>query len=146
MAHFHWRAIFLALTLVTLVLLFGMLKLASAPRARHDSTPQPSWLTLLPFCGMALANGAIYPIVVSSALAPFPQATGKAAGLQNLLQLGLCFLASLIVSAGLQQALLHTTLVMVATVILAWAGFLWQRSASAQSDIAHASRPCEDNC
>ncbi|MBK4771209.1 MAG: Bcr/CflA family multidrug efflux MFS transporter [Pantoea sp. Morm] len=247
MAHFHWRAIFLALTLVTLVLLFGTLKLASAPRARHDSTPQPSWLTLLatriysgnvliyaacsasffawltgspfilaaaglspadiglsyipqtiafllggfgcrallnrfqgaqllpwllmiyslsilglfavalittpplvalllPFCGMALANGAIYPIVVSSALAPFPQATGKAAGLQNLLQLGLCFFASLIVSAGLQQALLHTTLVMVATVILAWAGFLWQRSASAQSDIAHASRPCEDNC
>jgi len=47
MAHFHWRAIFLALTLVTLVLLFGTLKLASAPRARHDSAPQPGWLTLL---------------------------------------------------------------------------------------------------
>lgn len=108
------------------------------------STP-PLFALLLPFCGMALANGAIYPIVVASALAPFPQATGKAAGLQNLLQLGLCFLASLIVSSGLQQALYHTTLVMVATVAMAWAGFLWQRAASAQSDIAHLSRPCEDN-
>lgn len=247
MGHFHWRAIFLALALVTLVLLIGTLKLSGTPRAHHDNTPQPGWLTLLatraysgnvliyaacsasffawltgspfilaaaglspadiglsyipqtiafllggfgcrallnrfqgaqllpwllliyslsilslfvvalmtapplaalllPFCGMALANGAIYPIVVASALAPFPQATGKAAGLQNLLQLGLCFLASLIVSAALQQALFHTTLVMVATVILAWAGFLWQRTAPAQSDIAHASRPCEDNC
>ncbi|QDY41794.1 purine nucleoside transporter PunC [Candidatus Pantoea soli] len=99
---------------------------------------------LLPFCGMALANGAIYPIVVASALAPFPQATGKAAGLQNLLQLGLCFLASLIVSSGLQHALYHTTLVMVITVALAWAGYLWQRTAVAQSDVADPARPCED--
>lgn len=108
--------------------------------------PAPSLVALLlPFCGMALANGAIYPIVVASALAPFPQATGKAAGLQNLFQLGLCFIASLLVSAGLAQALHNTTLVMVATVVLAWAGFIWQRSPCAQSDVAHNSRPCEDN-
>lgn len=108
--------------------------------------PAPSLVALLlPFCGMALANGAIYPIVVASALAPFPQATGKAAGLQNLFQLGLCFIASLVVSAGLAQALHNTTLVMVATVVLAWAGFIWQRSLCAQSDVAHNSRPCEDN-
>ena len=108
--------------------------------------PQPSLITLLlPFCGMALANGAIYPIVVASALAPFPHATGKAAGLQNLLQLGLCFIASLVVSAGLQQALYNTTLVMVATVVLAWAGYLCQRTANAQSDIAHSPRSCQDS-
>nr|MBA2816961.1 Inner membrane transport protein YdhC [Candidatus Pantoea persica] len=46
---------------------------------------------LLPFCGMALANGAIYPIVVSNTLLPFPHATGTAAAPQNTLQLGLCF-------------------------------------------------------
>ena len=49
------------------------------------------WGLLAPFCGMALANGAIYPIVVANALLPFPQDTGKAAALQNCLQLGLCF-------------------------------------------------------
>ncbi|VEA37545.1 integral membrane transport protein [Salmonella enterica subsp. enterica] len=43
---------------------------------------------LIPFCVMAIANGAIYPIVVAQALRPFPQATGRAAALQNTLQLG----------------------------------------------------------
>ncbi len=43
---------------------------------------------LIPFCVMAVANGAIYPIVVAQALRPFPQATGRAAALQNTLQLG----------------------------------------------------------
>ncbi|MDF3006240.1 MAG: ydhC 1 [Enterobacter kobei] len=32
---------------------------------------------LVPFCVMAMANGAIYPIVVAQALRPFPQATAK---------------------------------------------------------------------
>jgi len=100
---------------------------------------------LAPFCGMALANGAIYPIVVSNALLPFPHATGKAAALQNTLQLGLCFLASLAVSAGLQQPLLMTTLIMVTTILLAAAGYAWQRRASAQTDIVHAPAPCQDN-
>ena len=100
---------------------------------------------LLPFCGMALANGAIYPIVVSSALLPFPQATGKAAALQNMLQLGLCFLASLIVSAGLAQPLQITTMVMAATILLALAGYFWQRYGGAQSDVASLSSACQDN-
>ncbi|MBY4951362.1 MULTISPECIES: purine nucleoside transporter PunC [Pantoea] len=244
--HFHWRSIFITLTLVAVVLLIGTMQLTSTKREKVTSGKQPGWLTLLgtrvysgnvliysacsasffawltgspfilaaagltpgdiglsyipqtiafliggfgcrtllnryqgaqllpwllvlyslsilslfvialmpsaplfvllmPFCGMALANGAIYPIVVASALAPFPHATGKAAGLQNLFQLGLCFVASLLVSAGLEQALFNTTLVMVATVVLAWVGFVCQRSANAQSDIAHTSRPCEDN-
>ncbi|OIX94045.1 purine nucleoside transporter PunC [Pantoea sp. Ae16] len=243
MSHFHWRTIFLVLTLITLVLLAGTLRLRSPRISQAARGDQPGWLTLLatraysgnvliysacsasffawltgspfilaaagltpadiglsyvpqtiafliggfgcrallnrfqgaqllpwllliyslsimslfavallpapslfglllPFCGMALANGAIYPIVVASALAPFPHASGKAAGLQNLLQLGLCFLASLIVSAGLQQALYHTTLVMVSTVVLAWMGFVWQRATAKSADIAH---PCEDN-
>ncbi|WP_426347590.1 purine nucleoside transporter PunC [Cronobacter universalis] len=79
---------------------------------------------LIPFCLMAMANGAIYPIVVAAALLPFPQATGRAAALQNTLQLGLCFVASLAVSWLVATPLLSTTSVMLATVLLAGLGFL----------------------
>ena len=86
-----------------------------------------TWL-LIPFCVMAMANGAIYPIVVASALLPFPQATGKAAALQNTLQLGLCFLASLMVSWLVATPLLTTTSVMLITIVVAMSGYLLQRS------------------
>ncbi|KAB1494353.1 Bcr/CflA family multidrug efflux MFS transporter [Cronobacter sakazakii] len=79
---------------------------------------------LIPFCLMAMANGAIYPIVVAAALLPFPQATGRAAALQNTLQLGLCFVTSLVVSWLVATPLLSTTSVMLATVVLAGLGFL----------------------
>lgn len=82
---------------------------------------------LIPFCLMAMANGAIYPIVVAQALRPFPQATGRAAALQNTLQLGLCFLASLVVSALITAPLLATTSVMLSTVVLAALGYRMQR-------------------
>lgn len=90
-------------------------------------------LLLIPFCIMAMANGAIYPIVVASALLPFPQATGKAAALQNTLQLGLCFFASLMVSWLVSSALLTTTSVMLTTVVLAMLGYLMQRSKGAEA-------------
>jgi hypothetical protein len=84
---------------------------------------------LMPFCVMAVANGAIYPIVVAQALRPFPQATGRAAALQNTLQLGLCFLASLVVSALIATPLLTTTTVMLVTVVLAFVGYRMQAAA-----------------
>lgn len=87
-----------------------------------------TYALLLPFCGMALANGAIYPVVVSNALLAFPQASGKAAALQNTLQLGLCFVASMIVSTLIATPLLTTSLVMLSTVFLAGAGYLLQRT------------------
>ena len=86
---------------------------------------------LIPFCLMAVANGAIYPIVVAQALRPFPHATGRAAALQNTLQLGLCFIASLLVSTLIAFPLLATTSIMLSTVILAGLGYLLQRQASA---------------
>lgn len=97
---------------------------------------------LIPFCVMAMANGAIYPVVVSQALRPFPQATGRAAALQNTLQLGLCFAASLVVSALVNTALLTTTSVMLATTALAAWGYRMQKAASVAqcsttSDITH---------
>nr|WP_318381887.1 purine nucleoside transporter PunC [uncultured Enterobacter sp.] len=85
---------------------------------------------LIPFCVMAMANGAIYPIVVAQALRPFPQATGRAAALQNTLQLGLCFLSSLLVSTLISTPLLTTTSVMLFTVLLAFCGYVMQRRAS----------------
>lgn len=89
---------------------------------------------LAPFCLMAVANGAIYPIVVAQALRPFPQATGSAAALQNTLQLGLCFLASLLVSWLIATPLLTTTSVMVATVVLAALGYRMQYLPAGQQD------------
>ncbi|WP_236278620.1 purine nucleoside transporter PunC [Enterobacter bugandensis] len=96
---------------------------------------------LIPFCVMAIANGAIYPIVVAQALRPFPQATGRAAALQNTLQLGLCFLASLVVSALIATPLVTTTSVMLATVALVALGYRMQASAqdeSTQVETSHA--------
>ena len=78
---------------------------------------------------MAMANGAIYPIVVAQALSPFPQAAGRAAALQNTLQLGLCFLASLLVSTLIATPLLTTTSVMLLTVLLAGLGYYLQKHA-----------------
>lgn len=98
---------------------------------------------LIPFCVMAIANGAIYPIVVAQALRPFPQATGRAAAMQNTLQLGLCFLASLVVSWLISTPLLTTTSVMLSTVFLAALGYKMQSQkendslANEGSQIAH---------
>lgn len=95
---------------------------------------------LIPFCVMAIANGAIYPIVVAQALKPFPQATGRAAALQNTLQLGLCFLASLAVSTLIATPLLTTTSVMLVTVLLAGVGYWMQLAARrAERDMEHAT-------
>ncbi|MFG1172688.1 purine nucleoside transporter PunC [Erwiniaceae bacterium CAU 1747] len=92
--------------------------------------PTPQLFSLLtPFCIMSLASGAIYPVVVSSALLPFPQATGKAAALQNMLQLGLCFIASLAVSTWIDSPLQTTVRVMLLTILLAMIGYLMQRKA-----------------
>ena len=89
---------------------------------------EPTLATLLiPFCLMAMVNGASYPIVVANALMPFAENSGKAAGLQNTLQLGLCFLSSLLVSAYISQPLQITVEVMLATAPLAVLGYVIQR-------------------
>ncbi|WP_354691336.1 purine nucleoside transporter PunC [Phytobacter sp. RSE-02] len=97
---------------------------------------------LIPFCLMAMANGAIYPIVVAQALRPFPQATGRAAALQNTLQLGLCFVASLVVSALITHPLLATTSVMLSTVALVAFGYRMQRQ---ESERFHADEASESS-
>ncbi|HDS7214693.1 TPA: Bcr/CflA family multidrug efflux MFS transporter [Klebsiella aerogenes] len=100
----------------------------------------PSLVALMvPFCIMAIVNGGIYPIVVAQALKPFPQATGRAAALQNTLQLGLCFLASLLVSSLIATPLLTTTSVMLISIVLAGIGFWMQlRRVQLVSESSHA--------
>jgi len=78
---------------------------------------------ILPFCLMALVNGACYPIVVAHALMLFPANSGKAAALQNTLQLGLCFIASMVVSALISHPLINTVNVMLSTIVLVGIGY-----------------------
>ena len=82
---------------------------------------------LIPFCFMALANGACYPIVVAEALKLFPENSGKAAALQNTIQLGMCFVASAIVSLFSKDALFSTALVMLGTIPLAFWAYTWTK-------------------
>lgn len=100
----------------------------------------PSLVALMvPFCIMAIVNGGIYPIVVAQALKPFPQATGRAAALQNTLQLGFCFLASLLVSSLIATPLLTTTSVMLISIVLAGIGFwMQQRRVQLVNESSHA--------
>tara|TARA_B100001094_G_scaffold331300_1_gene399159 strand:+ start:2397 stop:3611 length:1215 start_codon:yes stop_codon:yes gene_type:complete len=60
--------------------------------------PYSLFFLMVPFCFIALANGAIYPLVVYRALRVFPHNTAQAAGLQNFLQLSICTLSSCLVS------------------------------------------------
>ena len=85
---------------------------------------------MIPFCAMAVVNGGIFPIVVAQALKPFPQATGRAAALQNTLQLGLCFLTSLLVSTLIATPLQTTTSVMLVSIVLAGMGYRMQHKAA----------------
>ncbi|WP_234420395.1 purine nucleoside transporter PunC [Morganella morganii] len=88
---------------------------------------------LIPFCFMAAMNGASYPIAVSNALAVYPEHSGKAAALQNAIQLGLCSAISFLVSALMHEPLLSTTAVMAATVVLTIGGYIIQRRPSRTS-------------
>lgn len=91
----------------------------------------PTMTTLLiPFCIMAFANGATYPIAVAEALQPFPENSGKASALQNTLQLGACFLASAGVSIFSQNALMATCIIMALTILfVVWGFVLTKRTA-----------------
>lgn len=107
------------------VILFAVAILATAALAIFTRPTLTS--LLIPFCFMALANGACYPIVVAEALKLFPENSGKAAALQNTIQLGMCFIASAIVSLFSKDALFSTALVMVATIPFAFWALTWTK-------------------
>ncbi|MCT8247862.1 purine nucleoside transporter PunC [Proteus faecis] len=102
---------------------------------------EPTLTTILiPFCIMAAMNGASYPIAVSNALSAYPEISGKAAALQNALQLGLCSLASFIVSAFISQhPLINTTAIMALTAIPMAVGYFIQRNKSVTKHTVQAT-------
>ncbi|PSV40182.1 purine nucleoside transporter PunC [Photobacterium sp. GB-210] len=82
------------------------------------------WPILIPFCFLAVANGAIYPIVISSALSDFKNCSATAAGLLNFMQTMVCFAASGLVSAFAAHGLLTVTTGMFITGFIAIVGFV----------------------
>lgn len=86
------------------------------------------WPALAPFCLLALANGACYPIVVNNALVDFKHCSGTAAGLLNFLQTMICFVASGIVSAFSIFGLVTVSSVMLGAAACVVIGFILTRS------------------
>jgi Bcr/CflA subfamily drug resistance transporter len=82
------------------------------------------WPILLPFCLVAVANGAIYPIIISQALADFKACSATASGLLNFLQTMFCFVGSGIVSAFAVHGLISITLVMLVSAMIFVLGYL----------------------
>ena len=73
------------------------------------------WPILIPFCFLAVANGAIYPIVINLALSNFKHCSATAAGLLNFLQTMVCFASSALVSAFIAYGLETVTIGMFIT-------------------------------
>lgn len=79
------------------------------------------YVTLM--CFMAMANGAIYPIVANAALSEFKEKSASASGLMNFLQMMLCVLASGLVSAFISDygLVVITSVMLLQSVIIAFA-------------------------
>ncbi|MCW8327735.1 Bcr/CflA family multidrug efflux MFS transporter [Photobacterium sp. SDRW27] len=88
-----------------------------------NTEPKTIWPILVPFCFLAVANGAIYPIIISKALEDFKSCSATAAGLLNFLQTMVCFAASGLVSAFAAHGLLTVTTTMFATGFVALTGY-----------------------
>lgn len=103
------------------------------------------WPILAPFCLIAVANGALYPIVVNRALSSAKQSPATAAGLQNSLQICVSSLASALVAAMASQALNVTGVVIVICTLGLWVGYVVSnRTLAAQFTIPDNSRVVND--
>lgn len=75
------------------------------------------------FCFLAIANGAIYPIVINFALEDFKHCSATAAGLLNFLQTLMCFVASSAVSTLASFGLITVTVAMFICGFIVLMGF-----------------------
>ncbi|EGU35829.1 inner membrane transport protein YdhC [Vibrio ichthyoenteri ATCC 700023] len=82
------------------------------------------WPILAPFCLIAVANGAMYPIVVNRALGSAKQSPATAAGLQNSLQICVSSLASALVASMASQAQMVTGIAIVICMGGMWIGYI----------------------
>lgn len=95
------------------------------------------WPVLIPFCFIAVANGALYPIVVNRALSSCKNSPATAAGLQNSLQICISGLASALVAAFASQALSTTGITAILCTIGLLAGYFFSHSkAKVEADLA----------
>ncbi|MDO6705467.1 purine nucleoside transporter PunC [Photobacterium sp. 1_MG-2023] len=88
-----------------------------------QTQPDTIWPILIPFCFIAIANGAIYPIVISKALEDFKHCSATAAGLLNFLQTMGCFAASSLVAAYAEKGLDIVAYGIAGTCVFVLAGF-----------------------
>ncbi|WP_084887562.1 purine nucleoside transporter PunC [Vibrio sp. qd031] len=82
------------------------------------------WPLLIPFCFVAMVNGALYPIVVSKALSSAKESPATAAGFQNSFQIAISSLASALVAAFAYNALEVTGAVIMLCTLGLWFGYL----------------------
>ncbi|WGW00363.1 purine nucleoside transporter PunC [Vibrio sp. YMD68] len=82
------------------------------------------WPILTPFCFIAVANGALYPIVVNRALSSAKQSPATAAGLQNSIQISVSSAASALVAAMASQAQSATGLAIIICTLGLWVGYV----------------------
>jgi predicted MFS family arabinose efflux permease len=82
------------------------------------------WPILAPFCLIAVANGALYPIVVNRALSSAKQSPATAAGLQNSLQICVSSLASALVATLASQAQMVTGIAIMICMGGLWIGYI----------------------
>lgn len=84
---------------------------------------------LVPFCFLAFANGAIYPVVVSLALKAFKSCSATASGVLNFLQTTCCFVASAVVSGLTAWGWWGINGTMLVTAVVAFGGYRLGRKA-----------------
>ncbi len=82
------------------------------------------WPILAPFCLIAVANGALYPIVVNRALSSAKHSPATAAGMQNSLQIGAASLASALVASLASQAQMVTGVAIIICMLGLWVGYI----------------------
>ncbi|MCK6265588.1 Bcr/CflA family multidrug efflux MFS transporter [Vibrio sp. ZSDE26] len=82
------------------------------------------WPILTPFCLIAVANGALYPIVVNRALSSAKKSPATAAGLQNSIQISVSSAASALVAAMASQAQSATGIAIIICTLGLWVGYI----------------------
>jgi len=102
------------------------------------TSPTTIWPILIPFCFLAVANGAIYPLVINAALADFKNCSATAAGLLNFLQTMFCFLASSVVSAFSEHGLYTVTAVMLFQGLVIVVGYVLAKHKTANTTVTEA--------
>ncbi|WP_117234089.1 purine nucleoside transporter PunC [Vibrio maerlii] len=103
------------------------------------------WPILAPFCLLALANGALYPIVVNRALSSASHSPATAAGLQNSIQICISSVASGAVALYASQVQTATGIAIILCIAGIWLGYIISnQSLSSQFTTPDNSRVARD--